>query len=59
MPPPYTKIDFLVNGLDITRQTASKYLHQLEKIGIFSNIQIQNSKFYINNQLFDILKRGI
>ena len=56
---PYTKIDFLVDGLGITRQTASKYLNQLEEIGIMNNIQIQNSKFYINNQLFDRLKKGI
>ena len=56
---PYTKIEFLVNGLGITRQTASKYLNRLEEIGIVSNIQIQNSKFYINNRLFDRLKKGI
>ena len=56
---PYTKIEFLVSGLDITRQTASKYLNQLEEIGIVSNTQIQNSKFYINDQLFDRLKKGI
>ena len=56
---PYTKIEFLVSGLDITRQTASKYLNQLEEIGIVSNIRIQNSKFYINDKLFDRLKKGI
>ncbi len=56
---PYTKIDFLVNELGITRQTASKYLIRLEEIGILENIQIQNSKFYINKKLFDRLKRGI
>ena len=56
---PYTKMDFLVDELNITRQTASKYLNRLEEIGILENIQIQNSKFYINNELFDRLKRGI
>jgi Fic family protein len=56
---PYTKIEFLVNGLGITRQTASKYLNRLEEIGILNNTQIQNSKFYINSQLFDRLKKGI
>jgi Fic family protein len=56
---PYTKIEFLVNGLGITRQTASKYLIRLEEIGVMSNIQIQNSKFYINDHLFDRLKKGI
>ena len=56
---PYTKIEFLVDGLDITRQTASKYLNRLEEIGIMSVIQIQNSKFYVNNQLFERLQKGI
>ena len=31
---PYTKIDFLVDGLSITRKTASKYLNELDRIGI-------------------------
>ena len=56
---PYTKIDFLVNELGITRQTASKYLIRLEEVEILENIQIQNSKFYINKKLFDRLKIGI
>jgi len=30
---PYTKIEFLVESLNITRKTASKYLKELENIG--------------------------
>ncbi len=56
---PYTKIEFLVKGLDITRKTASKYLNELEQIGILKNIQIKNSKFFINEELFDMLQKGI
>ena len=56
---PYTKIDFLVDGLKITRKTASKYLNELEQIGIVQNIQIKNSKFFINSELFELLKKGI
>jgi len=56
---PYTKIEFLVDDLDITRKTASKYLNELEKIGILQNIQIKNSKFFVNKELFDMLKKGI
>ncbi|ADN08851.1 filamentation induced by cAMP protein Fic [Sulfurimonas autotrophica DSM 16294] len=56
---PYTKIEFLVDGLGITRKTASKYLNELEQIGILKNIQIKNSKFFINEELFDMLKKGI
>lgn len=56
---PYTKIDFLVNGLNIARQTASIYLNELEKIGILQSIKIGRSKFFINVELFDMLKKGI
>lgn len=56
---PYTKIDFLVDTLGITRQTASKYLRDLETIGIVDSVKIKNSKFFINVALFSRLKKGI
>ena len=56
---PYTKIDFLVDRLNITRKTASKYLNELENIGILENVQIKNSKFFINIELFNLLRKGI
>ncbi len=56
---PYTKIEFLVDRLNITRQTASKYLSELENIDILKNIQIKNSKFFVNIELFDMLRKGI
>ncbi|MDO9208146.1 MAG: Fic family protein [Sulfuricurvum sp.] len=56
---PYTKIEFLVDRLNITRKTASKYLNELETLGILKMIQIKNSKFFINVELFDILRKGI
>jgi len=56
---PYTKIDFLIDRLKVTRKTASKYLKELETIGIIEEIQIQNSKFFINLELFSLLKKGV
>ena len=56
---PYTKIEFLVDRLNITRKTASKYLNELENIGILENIQIKNSKYFINIELFNLLRKGI
>ena len=55
----FPMIEFLVDGLGITRKTASKYLNELEKMGILQNIQIKNSKFFVNKELFDMLKKGI
>ncbi|MFT5660744.1 MAG: Fic family protein [Sulfurimonas sp.] len=56
---PYTKIDFLVDILGTTRQTASKYLKELENIGIMQSIQIKNSKFFINIKLYAMLQKNI
>ena len=56
---PYTKIDFLVEELGLHRHTVSKYLNELEKINIMKSIKIQNSKYFVNEELFDMLKKGI
>ena len=56
---PYTKIDFLVERLAITRQTESKHLKELENIEIMKSIKIKNSKFFINTQLFTMFQKGI
>jgi len=56
---PYTKIEFLISGLGLHRDTASKYLRELERIDILESIKIGRSKFFVNKQLFHILKKGI
>ncbi len=52
---PYTKIDFVVEDLNVTRQTASKYLDQLSKIGILTMHKMGKENFYINNELYEYL----
>jgi Fic family protein len=56
---PYTKIEFLVDRLGIHRHTASMYLKELENISILKSIKIGRSKFFVNVELFDVLKKGI
>ena len=55
---PYTKIDMLVDNLDLHRDTASKYLKAMEKIGILNSVQIKNTRFYVNIKLFELLQKG-
>lgn len=52
---PYTKIDFLVSDLQVTRQTASKYLDQLVGIGLLKRVVIGKEHFFVNEKLFDLL----
>lgn len=54
---PYTKIDFVVKELWVVRQTASKYLQELENLWIVEMVQIQKEKYYINVKLYDLLRK--
>lgn len=53
---PYSKIDYLVERLNISRITASKYLKELKEIGILESKQVWKETLYINTKLFDLLK---
>ena len=53
---PYCKIDFLVERLGISRITASKYLKDLEAIGILQSKKVWKETLYINTKLFELLK---
>ncbi|MDD3182928.1 MAG: Fic family protein [Alphaproteobacteria bacterium] len=52
---PYSKIEFLVRELGINRITATRYLDELESIGLMQKLKIGRSSYYINTQLFDLL----
>jgi Fic family protein len=53
---PYTKIDFLVQAGIGERRTASKYLKQLEEIGVVRSFQLWKETIYVNIELFELLK---
>lgn len=56
---PYTKIDFLVDNIWMSRQRASRYLQELVDNWYMKNIKIKNSKFFINIELFERLKKWL
>ena len=53
---PYCKIEFIVKGLGVERKAASRYLKELEKIGLLTSIKIGRENLYINQALMNILK---
>jgi Fic family protein len=55
---PYTKIEFLVQNGIAERRTASKYLKQLEEIGILLSKKIWRESIYVNMELYELLKTG-
>ena len=54
---PYTKIEFVVNDLQVSRLTAANYLNKLSIDGILRKEKIGKSNFYINQDLFELLKK--
>ncbi|MCX6230702.1 MAG: Fic family protein [Bacteroidetes bacterium] len=54
---PYTKIEFIVNDLNVSRLTAANYLNKLAEDGILRKEKLGNANYYINQPLFDILTK--
>ena len=52
---PYSKIDFVMNDLSVSRPTASKYLNELCKLDILLKHKIGKENYYINKELFALL----
>ncbi len=48
---PYTRIEFVVNDLDVTRQTAAKYLDTLAEHGFVRKHPSGRNNYYINTEL--------
>ncbi len=52
---PYTKIDFVMADLQVTRKTAAKYLDEMINIGLLSKHKIGKDNYYLNDALFQLL----
>lgn len=48
---PYTRIDYVQSDLDVTRQTAARYLDQLAETGLLVKHQSGRNNYYINAPL--------
>ena len=56
---PYTKIESVEKKLNISRQTASKYLKICEKLEAFKCVKLGRINYFVNLKLFEILQRGL
>jgi Fic family protein len=52
---PYTKIEFIVNDLHVSRITAANYLNKLADDGILRKEKMGTGNYYINDKLFNLL----
>ena len=51
---PYTKIEFVMQDLQVTRLTATKYLDELVKSGFLEKHKIGRSNYYLNKKLYQL-----
>jgi len=54
---PYTKIQHLVDRDIAKRETASKYLKQLESVGILKSQKVGKENLYLNTKLYELLSQ--
>ena len=52
---PYTKIEFVVNDLAVSRLTAANYLNKLAEDELLEKKRLGTANYYINRPLFDLL----
>ena len=51
---PYTKIDHVVANMQVSRQTASKYLDRIVAIGLLKKEKMGKENYYINTRLMNL-----
>ncbi len=51
---PYTKIEFVMQDLEVSRLTASKYLDQLVNMKLLKKEKLGRTNYYINHALFNL-----
>lgn len=54
---PYTKIEFVVNDLNVSRLTAANYLNKLADDGILKKEKLGTANYYINEPLIKLLSK--
>lgn len=54
---PYTKIEFVVNDLGVSRLTAANYLNKLSNDKLLRKEKLGTGNYYINQELFELLTK--
>lgn len=54
---PYTKIEFIVRDLGVSRITAANYLNKLAEDGVLRKERLGTGNYYVNEKLFGLLSK--
>lgn len=53
---PYTKIEFVMTELQVSRITATRYLNELTQIGLMTKHRLGRDNYYVNDALYNLLR---
>lgn len=51
---PYTKIEFIERDMQVTRNTASKYLNKIVETGLVEKVKVGKTNYYFNTKLIEL-----
>lgn len=51
---PYTKIEFIQRDMQVSRNTASKYLEWIVEVGLLEKVKVGKTNYYFNIKLIDL-----
>lgn len=55
---PYCRISGVVDRCDVTRQTASNWLHALVEAGLLQDIKVGRERLFVNHEFLSVLTRA-
>ena len=55
---PYTRIEYVMEEVGVSRPTAGRYLEQITKLGLLTKLELGRNHYYVNTQLVDLLARN-
>lgn len=54
---PYCRISAVVDRCEVSRQTASTWLHALVEAGLLEAIKVGRERLFVNHEFLDVLTR--
>lgn len=54
---PYCRISLVADRCDVSRQTASSWLHALVKAGLLHDVKVGRERLFVNHEFLDVLTR--
>lgn len=55
---PYTRIEYVMEDVGVSRPTAGRYLEQMRRLGLLTKLELGRNHYYVNDGLVELLSNG-